>query len=148
MPGTAAVDEDATSGIPSRANRRFPLRMSLLLAGAWLAFLLFLTLTSANPITLNRSQILDADLVVIAKVLDPAAGRCELIESLNGPAIGTSFAVRRLDASGAQVDGLYLIPLSMDVPLRYDITPTPDGSRLIYPAVPEALSQFREITGR
>ncbi len=148
MPGTAAVDADATSGIPSRANRRFPLRMSLLLAGAWLGFLLFLTLTSANPITLNRTQLRGADLIVIARMIDPAAGRCELIESLYGPEIETSFAVRRMDVSGVQVNGVYLLPLSIDAPPRYDITPTPDGGRLIYPAVPAALSQFREIMGR
>ena len=84
---------------PPSTSRRAALA---LIAVAWCAGLTWLVLTTSNPVTLNRLQILEADAVVTAAVDDLASGRCRVIQQWSGEALPNNIVVARLGDTAAQ----------------------------------------------
>jgi hypothetical protein len=116
-------------------------------AGAWILGLLVLAASSANPVTLNRKQILHSDLVVTAT--RPKAEASTLIvnkEWKHAEELG-EITVENLEETRMPTDREFLVPLHRLGQGRYLITPTtlPNEAPLIYPATAEAESQLQEL---
>jgi len=104
---------------------------------------------TANPVTLNRDQILRADFVVTGKVeSDPHAGEVSISRAWtkNGPS-GT-IHVENLEDTQARRGQTYLMPLSR-ASTGYKVTEArlDNSAALIYPDTPAAVEQLKAILG-
>jgi hypothetical protein len=129
---------------PTAANRRRAI--AALMAVAWCAALAWLALATANPITLNRRQILDADIVITARIEDRAAGKCRVAERWTGAAVPDELVVSGLKETAARGDGGWILPLK-EARGGYEVLASalPSRARLVYPATPDAVRQLREL---
>ena len=130
--------------LPAPPSRRRLL--AAVIAILWPAALALLVLTTANPITLNRRQILEADAVVTAQVIDLESGTCRIVKQWSGENLPHDLVVSKLTEAGIQPAGEWILPLvrSSDgwevIPLRL-----PSQPRLVYPATADAVRQLQEI---
>jgi hypothetical protein len=146
---TGSASRDGGSNRSGVSAASFPARrrrFCLLLAAGWCALLACLVLTTANPVTLNRRQILEADAVVTAQVLDSATGRCRIVNTWSGTALPDDTLVAHLDETAATPGGEWILPLAKRGD-GFEVLPSrlPSGARLVYPATPEAVRQLEEI---
>jgi hypothetical protein len=132
------------------------------LAAGWLAALAFCAGLSANPVTVNRAQVLDAfqrGWLVEGHVLDVAAGRVRLQRSLADTSrslaspLPEEFVLANLSAAGARAGEAYLLPIVPALDGRLEIVAPSRGGDdrplpLIYPAGPEAEQQLLGILSR
>jgi hypothetical protein len=127
---------------PTAANRR---RAALaLIAVAWCAALAWLALATANPVTLNRRQILEADVVITARIEDRAAGKCRVVQHWKGTPVPDELVVSGLKETAVHGDGEWILPLQK-VRGGYEVLASalPSRARLVYPATDEAMEQLR-----
>jgi len=135
-----------SSETPPRRSRVFLITASVL-AAAWGLSLALLALFTANPVMLNREQILASPYVVTGTVAgDPSKGQVSVEREWKKHALAGTITVDNLAAAGARSGIAYLIPLSRpDDAFRVTETPFSNGSPLIYPATPDALKQLQAI---
>lgn len=123
--------------------------VATVLAAVWMAALIAMAIWASNPVTLNRQQVLHAlrdGVVVRARVLDVATGRCEAIEQWPAAEVGDTFEVANLKQTEAEAGHTYLLPLlPSDGGYAVAATLLPGGMPLIYPDTPEALAQLQEL---
>ena len=121
----------------------------LAFAGLWIAALATLAFLTANPVTLNRAQLLAAPIIVSARVDNAKRGECTIDEHWKGPdARSGSITVQGLPADRMEDDLSYILPLIPKRSGEYEIVPAgklDESPQLIYPATPEALAQLRRI---
>jgi len=117
------------------------------LAAAWMVSLLVLAHYTANPVVLNREQILESPYVVTGTVLgDPASGKISVEREWKRQALSGTITVANLSATGAKTGVTCIIPLSKpDELLQVTEVPNSNGTPLIYPATPAALEQLKAI---
>lgn len=141
-PGITA-EADSTSG--NRAGGL--LRLAAVTAGLWWLGLLLLAAGTANPVTLNRAQILSSTAVVIGTVLDVEQGTVQVTEQFHGLALPEEITVGRLTEAGAKQGQSYVIPLSGLPPdeLQVEQSPLPGHPPLIYPATEDAIRQLTAL---
>jgi hypothetical protein len=127
-----------------------PLVVTGAIAAAWLAAIVTLAVTTANPITLNRVQIEDSDLVVTARILPGKPTTAQVEREWKIGAKLETITVENIGKTPARPGKLYLIPLSRRMGDVYIVTPTrlPGKSPLVYPAVPDATRQLEAILNR
>ena len=124
----------------------------LLLIAVWQLALLWMVWTSANPVTLNRKQIRDADWIVHVRVIDPKSGRFEVLETMKAlgdfeqPQEVTVRNARDLQLSSSSE---FLVPLTR-LSLRsgdFEVTRTqlPGEIPLIYPWNDSAKRQLAAV---
>jgi hypothetical protein len=142
-------------------NRRHAafLVLSAVLLGGWIAYLLYLALTTRHPVVLSRPQFLVSDTDVTAQV-DSLDGPVTVVKvhHLANPTAsldpGKTIAVENL--TECQVDwrgpGPYILPLvTIDPGHTYKVARIPQspgysgGSPRIYPAGGDAEKQILEI---
>lgn len=149
QPAAPATLVAPAAEIPSdrRSATSRPLRwwIALAVAAAWILSLAALAWLTANPVTLNRDQILRSTRVVTARVID-AAGTCEVERQwTSGPKL-SSLSVGNLEQTGAEVGARYILPLIPSARNQFQVTPLRhEGPLLIYPATAEAERQLQEI---
>lgn len=109
--------------------------------------ILLLAHYTANPVTLNREQILDSPYVVTGTVVgDPASGHVAVEREWKKQALSGTIEVAKLAATGAKAGVAYIIPLAKpDHALEVTEAPNSNGTTLVYPATPEALDQLKSI---
>lgn len=110
---------------------------------------------TANPVTLNRLQILAADVVVAAEFSDVATGVLTVVETHHGEQIsnGSQLSLSELKSADFEEGDRLLLPLSKKVLSGdstadvYSITPNLIGSGkpLYYPATDDAIEQLQKI---
>lgn len=112
----------------------------------WIAWLAGLAVETANPVSLNRAQILAADVVVEGHWLDFPGGRLEVHRVWKRPTLPREVIIRELPAIGVPHEGGVLLPLTLVGPAEYRLTsgdlpnpPTFDGPD------PRAVSKVRPI---
>ena len=149
MTAREAVRSDSPPPLPSRQSRLFLITASMLAAG-WGITLALLALFTANPVMLNREQILGSPYVVTGTVVgDPSAGRVSVEREWKKSALAGTITVENLAAVGARPGIAYVIPLSRpDDAFRVTEAPFAGGAPLIYPATPDAIRQLQAILGR
>ena len=144
-------DHDTQSGRRS-ANRSRSRLLPCLVGGVWVLSLATLAFVTANPVTLNREQILDSRTIVSATVDDPATGACTVVDVWRGPGEpGRQITVQGLPAGQIQPGRTYLLPLELQRGEKYRIVPAksvPGKPGLIYPATPHAVAQLEAICSR
>lgn len=131
----------------SRARSRW--LAALTVAFLWIAGLALLAIFTANPITLNRDQILRSEIVLRGTVLDTTQSRVKVDQTWKGSDVPIELRVENLAETGARVQQSYLLPLSVARGDRrtYRVTESllPNGAPLIYPATPEAEAMLGEL---
>lgn len=123
------IPRDAPSSV------RIGLRAASVLAACWIAALTIMAFIAANPVTLNVTQVRNADYVVLGAVVDLEAGKVHTErEWKRGRDLG-NITVENLQQTSARAGERYLIPLDRIEGDRYRITPTglPGAPCLVYP---------------
>jgi hypothetical protein len=122
--------------------------LAALVTAVWFAVLLVLAATTANPVTLNRQQLLASDVVVVAAA-DPGAARegfvsLRIEDRLAGREVPTRLRVGGIELRRLEGAERHLVPLRL-TPGGWVVTPTPYGQPLVYPATEETLRVAKEI---
>ena len=136
----------AESDPPLSRGHRLIFRIAALLASTWIILLLVLSITSANPVTLNRDQIVESADVLTVLVKDPQTGAVQIEKSWKSEINDNELTVRNIASMGATVGERLLIPIIRQDD-EWQVMPSklPNNPRLIYPATPEAERQLKSI---
>jgi hypothetical protein len=153
--GTAAAKR--TAPLP----RRWPVPRWLLVVGlltaAWIAWLALLVGTTANPVTLNRVQMIQADYVVTARPVDRKTGSFQVEREWKQQTDLGTIRIHGLPDRPQLEDRLYLIPLTRHADGSFTVTQGEllnpgDGAVVtshvppaIYPATDDALRQLARL---
>jgi hypothetical protein len=144
---TAPAENGVETGVPvPLRTTRFWLALGCF--AIWFVGLSLLALRTANPVTLNRRQILDADLIVEARVDNVAAGECHVTRVWPEALLGETIIIFGLSDLSVHAGATYLFPLRRDEGgAAYSVMPTPppDTQILVYPANDEARQQLETI---
>jgi hypothetical protein len=145
--GQPAVSPLTKLDAPASRPPRGPLFFAAILTVAWCAFLIGMAWLTANPVTLNRDQILRADFVITGKIeSEPALGEVSVSREWkkNGPK--GMIHVENLEEAKVRRGGTYLMPLS-HASTGYRVTEArlANSAALVYPATPAAIEQLEEI---
>jgi hypothetical protein len=131
---------------PSRLSRG-PLLFIALLTACWCVTLIVMACLTANPVTLNRDQVLRADFVVTGKVESaPALGDVSVSREWTKKGLSGKIHVENLEDAGARRGETYLLPLSL-AGTGYRVTEArlANSAVLIYPDTPTAIDQLEQI---
>ena len=114
---------------------------------AWLIFLVWLTLATSNPVTLNREQVLRAGFIIRTRI-SGADADCEVLECWPDGAAHGSIRVRNLPVTGIRSDEDYLVPITRRRG-EFVATPThlPGREPLVYPATDVSIAQLEALLG-
>lgn len=120
--------------------------IAIIVAVTWGLFLAGLAVTTANPVTVNREQVLRADFIAMLSVNEPESGAI-VLEKLWDGTKPEPFTLDNLKETGAEAGRSYYVPVTKTGQGRYIVTPTrlPGNPPLIYPATPEAEEQLTAI---
>jgi hypothetical protein len=135
--------------IGAGAGGRLPFVIAALLVAGWVIFLAVLALLVANPVTINREQMLSSDAVIVA-VRDGGAENDESVQVekvLAGRGVPSHLRLPHFSESAAKGVSRFVIPL-LRTRDSFEITPAPpalDGKRLVYPATPETVDAVTRI---
>ena len=128
----------------SSARQRFALAAAF--AGLWLIGLGVLSILTANPITLNRDQVLSATDVLTAVVEDAKAGSVRVEKSWRGAVSEDHLALSNLSATKPAAGDRLLIPVSRSRGgWRVTLSKLSNEPPLVYPATPESEGQLRQL---
>lgn len=133
----------------SSARQRFALVAAF--AGLWLLGLAALALLTANPITLNREQILAATDVLTVVVEDSQAGTVRVEKSWKDAVSEDRLTLSNLHAASAAAGHRLLVPVSRSRDgWRVTLSKLPNEPPLVYPATEESERQLQQLlkTGR
>ncbi|WP_437205714.1 hypothetical protein [Planctomicrobium sp. SH664] len=135
----------AASGQSSFKSRSLLIASGLIVG--WLTFLAWVTLTTANPVTINREQMSRATLIIQGRVEDLSKGTVSLQKTFLGTPPEKEVAIRFLSRAGAKQGESYIFPLEASDNNRFVIVPSrlPGEISLIYPAGEEAEQQTTEF---
>ena len=125
--------------------------VSLITAG-WIGALLFLAATTANPITVNREQLLSSDAVVVSVADDSAeVGMGLFVEQIlvvqPGVSIPSPLRVGGVEKERFEPGTRYVVPLKRDGQ-RWIVAPAPaafDNEPLVYPGTRETVQVAEKI---
>jgi hypothetical protein len=144
--GQPAASSLASADTPSRPSRGL-LLFAIAVTVIWCALLMVMAWLTANPVALNRDQILRADLVITGQVEgDPHAGEVSVVHEWKKNGLKGSIHVENLEDTGARAGETYLMPLA-PAATGYRVTEArlANSAVLIYPATPAAVAQLEEI---
>jgi len=143
------ASSNSTSPISQRHKSLFV--VAAVTVATWMILLLLLSVTTANPVTLNRDQIIDSTDVVTALVGDPQSGVIQIQQSWKSVVTESELKVADLAALSVTKGDRFIIPVLRNKDV-WQVTPSklPKNPRLIYPASDEAERQLKSIlkTGR
>jgi hypothetical protein len=129
-------------------QQRLPFFIAVGLVGVWLAILLILAVLSANPVTINREQILASDAVIVGVRDRTGTGDWIRVEQqLAGRGVPSRLQLPHFEKNAFGDLAQFVIPLRRTRD-SFEITPAPpalDGKRLVYPASPESLEAVAKI---
>ncbi len=139
----------STAGTPTEPDSRWQRKLfsiTALLAVTWMVLLLVLSVTSANPVTLNRDQIVEAADVLTVLVKDQQTGAVQIEKSWKGELSDHELVVTDIASMGVATGQRFLIPITREGS-QWQVMPSklPNNARLIYPMSPEAERQLKSI---
>ena len=120
-----------------------------IVAITWLLTLAVLAVLTANPITINRAQILSSDALAVGRVTNVSArgiAEIEIEEVLAGGTVPPTIQLART-ADVLAVGRTYLLPLQR-VSSGWEVTPAPtraEETYLVYPAGQEVIRHAAEL---
>lgn len=130
---------------------------------AWIAALLTIVLTSANPVVVNRLQVQYAQVIVQGTWQPGSPPQLEVERTWKSPLDHQRVVVR--EAPGVRTSGRAIVPLTRIGPDLFEIThgdlptipeqrssvPAPEAARVaqvrpqVYPATPEVVQQIEAL---
>ena len=128
------------------------LMVTIGLAVVWWISLSLLTFLSANPTTVNRRQIVDSDVVVVAHVEDLKSGSVTVTKQWIDPNPQTRLTVSGLSEFDVKNGDTVVLPLTGGPDGTFYLTrvhrtpANPNGTTYIYPATDVVLEQVEEFT--
>ncbi len=137
MPADSTVAENSTvAGNPAARNpaetgSRCVLAPAFILAIIWLGFLAVLDIWTANPVTVNRAQILNSQYILTARIIDPQKGIVEIlaIQRTDGKQSLPSVLHKKITLQPAGIhweeNSTRIFPVSRDRKGDWFITPAP-----------------------
>jgi hypothetical protein len=132
---------------PASSPSRGRLLLIAFVAIAWGAILIVMACLTANPVTLNRDQILRADLIITGKVeSETASGEVSVSREWTRNGLTGTIHVENLDDAHVRRGETYLLPLS-PASTGYRVTDArlTNAAALAYPATPTAIEQLEQI---
>lgn len=131
-------------GKTSLVRRWFVLAASLVVL--WVIGLGVLSILTANPVTLNRDQILESDDVITALVEDAKGGHVRVEKSWKSDVSEEQLTLTNLGEAKAGSRERLLIPVSRSR-RGWQVTPTklPNEPPLVYPDSEESERQLRQL---
>ncbi|MFM9962032.1 MAG: hypothetical protein ACKV2Q_12495 [Planctomycetaceae bacterium] len=134
--------DTASNCLETKARQRFALATGL--AAMWLLGLGVLSFTTANPITLNRDQIREADDVLTAVVDDPATGRVRVETAWKNVVRDEHLTLPNLATSKPSSGQRLLVPVRKSK-TGWQVMPSklPKEPPLVYPVSDESERQLR-----
>ncbi len=144
VPDTAHAAATCADAPSTKARWRFRLAVALIIA--WLAVLSLLSYFTANPVTLNRDQILESADVLTAVVENPATGNLRVLHAWKQRFDEKTLALPNLKSTEAVPGETYFVPISA-AGAEWIVTPSklPQHLPLIYAATPEAERQLKSL---
>ncbi len=135
-----------SDGVPATEKKfAIPLLAAILFGIVWLSALLWMTLTYANPITLNRHQILNSNFIARGR-FDEKLRNFKVIETWPKDSIKEdSLRFRNILELSPVSDQEYLIPVVRMEQSFYATASRVKGIPLIYPVSDESLEQLEVI---
>jgi hypothetical protein len=140
---------------PRLAVRRFRRTLVFAAAAVWILFLAALTLWTANPVTLNRDQILFArsnGAVIVGLVVSSKSGQVKVEEVLalaeKMPieiAPGRELTAESLEQTGVKDGERAVLPVIVRPSGEVSIAPTPTGTARAYPATSEVVNAVKQL---
>ena len=140
---------------PGMAARRFRRTLVFAAAACWIVFLAALALWTANPVTLNRDQILIArssGAVIIGQVLSTKLGQIKVEEVLTAAdelpieiAPGREITADSLADAGIQDGDRAVLPVVVRPSGEVSLVPTPSGTTRAYPATTEVVNAVKQL---
>jgi hypothetical protein len=137
------------------AVRRLRRKLVFAAASVWILFLGGLAFWTANPVTLNRDQILGArskGAVIIARVVSTKIGALkveEVLAAANGLpaeiAVGKEVRVAFLSDAGVKDGEQIVAPLAVTPSGGLAIAPMPIGAARVYPATPDVVDAVKQL---
>ncbi len=122
----------------------YRLTIAILLGAIWLSILLWMTLTTANPTTLNRFQVQNSDLIVQGQ-FDDGLKKFTIEKSWPEDAEQDSIRFHNVMELSASPGIKYLVPV-VKIENVYYATPTKvRGKPLIYPVTEDATQQLKSL---
>lgn len=127
------------------------LMAAIAVAVVWWIGLSLLTLLSANPTTVNRTQVVDSDLVVVAEVQDVQTGIVTVTRQWIDPNPQTSLTVSGLADFDVKNGDTVVLPLTGGPDGTFYLTRVqrtklnPNGKAYIYPASDVVFEQVDEF---
>jgi hypothetical protein len=145
---------NATAAGERQQAPRGPLWIAIGIGLGWIAILSVMALFTSNPVTLNRNQLRESDLVIVGQV-QPDGQVARFDDSPDWPfPPDTKLQVVNLQATSAKVGQAYLLPLTraghttgrgQDLVFAVTASRLPNAAPLIYPATKESLQQWSEL---
>lgn len=128
----------------SHVRRWFVLAASF--TGLWVLGLGVLSFLTANPVTLNRDQILEATDVLTAVIDDAKDGHVRVEKSWKGKVFDERLTLSNLSETNPVANQRLLIPVTF-APPNWLVTPSklPREPPLVYPVTEESERQLRHL---
>ncbi len=111
-----------TSETSDRPTSRRMLMAAFAIAAFWWLTICLLALRTANPMTLNRAQLMQAEYIVTATIVDKSAGVVDVLREWKFDAKLGRISINNLEKSRAQAGSEYLMPLSILADEQFKIT--------------------------
>ncbi len=143
--------------LPPRKAAGFARRSLIFgLAGCWILFLAGLAFMTADPVTLNRDQLLLAQAtgaVVVAEIVDPRSGKVQVREVLSiaaglpvDVAEGTELTIPGLAGMELRTGKKFVLPLILPAGSENLVpAPTRQGPGQAYPAQPDVVQDVKQL---
>lgn len=136
--------QDAAPQNVSHVRRWFVLVSNL--TGVWIVGLGVLSLLTANPVTLNRDQILESTDVLTAVVKDAEYGEVRVEKSWKNVVQEDELELFNLRKTSPSVGARLLIPVSSSrTGWRVTLSKLPSEPPLVYPVTEESERQLRHL---
>jgi len=138
---------------PMKKSVRYQLLPAIVLAIIWLTVLAVLSLWTANPVTVNRTQILNSQFILTARIIDPQKGTVEILElkqTRNEP-FDQSLINKKINLQPTRINweksSTRIFPVYRDKAGDWFITPAPlpKFNYIDYPATNSIRSEIAQI---
>lgn len=123
--------------------------VGIALFATWIAGLVWLVVTTSNPVTLNVVQLLNSDTIVAAELINRETGEFRRVTTIIGEEPPETFRVRAISEVVGPKSGRWLLPLQRERE-DYAIVPVPYRDQellLVYPGDDATIARARDLLG-
>lgn len=140
------MDAPDSTDSPEASVARMRFALAAAFAGMWLIGLSVFSILTANPVTLNREQVLSAADVLTVIVEDANAGTVRVEKSWQEVVSEPQLTLPNLPATRPATGDRLLIPVSRTRGgWRVTLSKLPNEPPLVYPVTPDSETQLKQL---